>query len=405
MLHFFVIRNTIDRFTINMMPPQAEGVPTVLINVTSPAGIPPTYEVKIAGAGQQFRRKQTLATVLAEFEDIGPANALSCEISADEYLAFSLVDVNEGPLIQEAITQIISAIEDGNDHKNLDAILAEFTNNNTFKRRRIDGNDGYGAETTENMTGVPNDPGTGENPGAAATTATTVNFFANTPDAIIALIQSIDPAIKYLGFDAKRIRKQFLSTRPDNNVAARELILIFAGYAHVGNNSSKLNTKRVDLAISRSVMQQLTNMGVLKKASDPDTMTLARAGIAFMPDYLIYRKFLTADLQNQTDSAIEVIYKDICFYGCPEIRNRPGYAEFHKEFSSYIYKPGEEIALDDKKFLSNYKKWNKVAEKGYKNDKFIHSKMADAINVVTGTTPLQALELIVNNLQTYRNQP
>jgi hypothetical protein len=389
-----------------------ENTPTILINVVSEEDGEPNFELGYCSPGQSYRSKRSPRAIISEFEGFDDEKARVCEDLAESYQVFSQVGFGEERFIIAAINEIISYFEEGEEHENLDALLEEVQETDNLKRRRIEESDDQNMEEVMSVQSAPK-AGVGSAIAAPATVIAAPvviptdppNFLADTPESILLLISTIDPAIKYLGFDAKKVRKEFLSNRLDNNIAARDLIVIFAGYAHVGNNASKLNTKRVDVNISRGVMQKLTEMNVLKKAAKAEDMTLARAGIAFMPEYLLYRRFLTEGLQDQTDSEIEAVYKDICFYGCSQIRNKTGYETFHKEFSTYIYEPKEETALDDKKFLSSYNKWNKVAIKGYKTDQIIDGKMTAALSAGSESAKSVIFDMIMENLQIYRNQP
>lgn len=406
MLHFIATRPWEGQRLPGRPPHDSENTPTVLIEITSDEGNPLTAKYSICGAGQAYKNKRTFANFIKEFGPIDGTNATSCDMAATSYVLYSWVDGNIGPLMIEALRAIHGALPEDENGDNITALISSIESTGKYKRRRLNEAGAWTSGEELNLSGepIPEDPDDGEDddtPGTGVPTGTP-NFGANDTLGIIDLIKQVDPSVKYLGFNAKFIRDAFLTKRPDNHVAARDLILIFTGYAHVGNNSSKLGSKRVNLDISRSLMSQLGNLEVVKRATDSRGMTLARAGIAFMPEYLIYRRFITKDLQDQTESTISVVYKDICFYGCDQIRGMPGYTDFHKEFSSFIYKPGKDTPLDDKDFLSSYKKWNKVSISGYKADSQIHSKMIAAIGLPPTTTQHDAINLIVNSMATYR---
>jgi hypothetical protein len=231
-----------------------------------------------------------------------------------------------------------------------------------------------------------------------------VSLVATTEAGIIGLINMIDPALQYLGFSPRHSRKVFCDRDPSVTVLSRDLLLCFSAYSRIANNVAKLNKQRVDLDISRKVMGAINGMGIVKRATQKDHLTLPRIAIAFMPEYLLYRKFLVTGLQDQTDAQIDVVYKDIIFHGCSDISTKANYLQFHKEFSALIYKPKEETPLDDKGFLANYNRWSKVTVKGYRNDTQIHAHMTAAINA-TGQTRGQSLKLITDNLTVYKANP
>jgi hypothetical protein len=217
----------------------------------------------------------------------------------------------------------------------------------------------------------------------------------------MSLIQLVDPAIKYSGFDPKYTRRTLLSKYTEDNVAARNLILIFFAYSHIGNNISKLSEKRVNLVISGKVMKIVNDMDVKKVERKKEALTLPRVAIAFLPEYLYFRKYLTEELQDQTESSLNVHYKDVSFDGCPRINSMNGYSEFHKQMSNFIYKGKTEVAFDDKEFVQDYKRYQKIIRAGYAKDTEIHPKMNDAIDSA-GINRRDAFDRIVLNIVDYR---
>jgi hypothetical protein len=212
-----------------------------------------------------------------------------------------------------------------------------------------------------------------------------INWNAENEKDMLDLIDHITPAIKYEGFNPKVTRQTFIGGKTSNDAAARDLILCFAAYAHIGNNASKLAERRVDVTISKKLMDAVSAMGISKVNRTRTGLTLPRLAVAFMPEYLTYRLHLVTDLQEQTESTLAVFYQDVVFYGCPAIRNMGGYAEFHKEFSAYIYHKDASGDAKDEKFLKSYAQWNKVANKGYKMDTGIHTRMQTAIATTTSS--------------------
>jgi len=174
----------------------------------------------------------------------------------------------------------------------------------------------------------------------------------------------------YEGFSPEITRNQFYQIFKDGSSTnfCRALILVFVAYCGVKNNIGKLGLKRMNLEWSKKLYDSMEEFGIKKKADSKETLTLPRLAISFMPELLAYRKYLGSELQHQTESSINVAYQDLAFCGCPSINGLPGYDIYHKEMSSYIYKPGEETALDDKKFLASLARWSKVSKTGYKKD-------------------------------------
>jgi hypothetical protein len=221
-------------------------------------------------------------------------------------------------------------------------------------------------------------------------------------DAILELIRIRDDSLKYLGFDPRATRKRFLERNADMSENTMELITVFSAYAHIGNNITKLSNKRVDIKVSKEVASLVNRMGVQKKAEKSDSFTLPRLAIAFMPEYLIYRMYLTMGLQNLTTSTVPLEFKDLAFAGCSEIHGMPGYDLFWKEYSSLIVDPGNETDVEDKDFLSKLSKWKNVATTGYLGDTDIHDNVRHAM-VRIPSSRKDAFNRITLNLTGYKN--
>jgi len=201
---------------------------------------------------------------------------------------------------------------------------------------------------------------------------------------ILTMITVMDASTKYAGFSPRFMRSEFLRRHNDPNVAAKNLFLSFNAYSRIGNNPSKLGHKRIEMVNSKALATHLTSNGIAIRAKDVDTLTLPRLAIAFMPQYLLFRKFCVSQLQDQTSSKLNVVYKDVAFNGCPLINTMPEYDSFNTEFSSYIYKKGVEVDIKDEKFLKSIERWRKIASKGYAEDKEIHTMMDEAVTRSTG---------------------
>jgi hypothetical protein len=222
-----------------------------------------------------------------------------------------------------------------------------------------------------------------------------------TSDEVVSLIQDIDPDMKYEGFSPAKVRHAFLSRSTDPNNMNRDLQVCFMAYAHIGNNVSKLNTKRINLTTTKKVLSVVGAMGVAKKAGAANILTLPRLAISFMPQYVIFRKFLSLGLQHQTMSTIDVMYQDIVFSGCDTIRNMPGYSQFHIEFSGLIANGGKGVDYSKDENQKEYKRWNKISINGYASDTTIHADMTSAINSQT-LTRTQASSLIKSQIIAYK---
>jgi len=199
----------------------------------------------------------------------------------------------------------------------------------------------------------------------------------------ISIIAVYESALKYEGFSPGKTRKAFFDfvNEDKDKVMWVCMMAVFQAYSHIGNNISKLKKKRVSLTLSANVMKEVDALGIRKKAAKSDQLTLPRIIIAFLPMYLLYRRFLAKGLQEQTQSSIDVDYKDILFCGVPEIRGKDGYDSFHKEFSWFLHnaKVGKQVKMDDTTFLSNWNRWKLIAINGYNTDDYLHSFMKRAL--------------------------
>lgn len=331
-----------------------------------------------------YSTRRSLNQVMANGDNLTNEMFRLVEGSSGNLKFYNLTDIATNDILGQILVIIKSAATEGSETKNIDELINALAGGDEVIRYNIDG--------------------TEWNPPPAAVPDFDVLIESNARDDIISLVRIIDPALKYLGFNPRYMRSVFCGRSNNIDVLTRDLILIFAGYCHVANNITKLSKKRVNIDVSRKVMSSITAIGIVKKATNKDHMTLPRIAIAFMPEYLIYRKFLVNNLQNQTEADIAVEYKDIIFHGCTEISGKTNYLQFHKEFSALIYKPDTETDLEDKTFLKNYNRWSKVTKSGYKSDTQIHQHMSNAINA-TGLTREAAYDLINANLTFYKSNP
>jgi hypothetical protein len=212
----------------------------------------------------------------------------------------------------------------------------------------------------------------------------------------------LQDAVKYDGFSPKKLRANFIGNK-NNDTIARDLIMCFTAYSSIGNNVNKLQSKRHDLELSRSLVTSLNTLGVKYRTSESNGFTLPRIAISFMPEYVIYRKFFAKDLQNQTSSNLEIPYKDIIFYGCDQIRNMTNYNIFHKEFSAMIMKKGITVDMNDDKIKAIYDRWNNVSIAGYQSDTGIHANMVHALGL-RDMTAQSAFIQIRSNMTGYKNE-
>jgi len=194
------------------------------------------------------------------------------------------------------------------------------------------------------------------------------------------LVKIVEESLKYDGFDSKVIREEFRKGVKTPVEKSRKLYVCLATYANIGNNISNLSVNRVDLGVCEKVMKMVEVFGVKKTRVDKHTLTLPRIALSFLPEYLIYRKFIHEDPENKTESTLNPIYQDVQFIGCPTIKAMPGYDEYHIDFSALIYHKDKGVDKTDKGFLKNYKKWANVAISGYSKDGRTRERMASALS-------------------------
>jgi hypothetical protein len=221
-------------------------------------------------------------------------------------------------------------------------------------------------------------------------------------DPIIHLLE-IQEAIVYDGFNPGKVRAAFIEGLEDDEAAVK-LTKAFMAYAFIGNNANKLMKKRVDVTISTQLMEELSTFDIVKKAKYNYSATLPRLAISFMPEYLLYRKYIAVELQIQTEFTLSVHFLDIVFYGCPTIRKMPFYDNFHQEFSRLIYDlPSQkDKAIDEVKFAKDYARWNKVSANGFKADSKLAGRMEAAL-ASADMSNTATLKKFAKNIKEYRD--
>jgi len=212
-----------------------------------------------------------------------------------------------------------------------------------------------------------------------------IEDFSNiTETELLDMIELIGTATEYEGLSVEKIRLHMVEKYPDRLEFAKMLSIAFVAYARVGNNMGKLTIKRKDLTVTMDLITKLSQMGIVVKAQKSDSVTLPRLAIAFMPEYLAFRKSQTITLEVQTLSTINVAYQDLCFAGCDMVRKINGYDDYYSEFSGMIANEGKGIEDDEKakkKFKEEQKKWMSVSVKGYLSDPKVASRMIEANSV------------------------
>ena len=215
------------------------------------------------------------------------------------------------------------------------------------------------------------------------------------PGRIVDLIKLLDKNIAYEGFNPSITRNEFYKkfSAQGKDIFTRELSVILLSYCHIGNNSSKLSKKRVDLSWAKKVLDRIDTLNIVKKGETKTSLTLPRIAISFMPELLAIRAHLAVNLQKQTTSGIDLMYQDLSFSGCTLINKISGYEAFNKEMSAMIFDMKKETDVTDVAFLKNYKRWNKISEKGYQNDAVMNTRMSEVFTS-SGWTPKDAYDFI-----------
>jgi hypothetical protein len=201
----------------------------------------------------------------------------------------------------------------------------------------------------------------------------------NSGEDIINLIKSLS----YNGLDLKKIRSKM--DRDDKEKAISDVMTCLISYMKVGNNPNKMNSTVVDKNVGNMALNVITNLGIMKRATDSETLTLPRIALAFLPSYLLLRKFSEDTLDFQIDVDLDVIYMDIAFCGVNSIWADDDYKEFYGRFNELIApkeRANKRKRGDDGDAQRRETDWQEVASNGYRNDSMIHGIMNGALKKV-----------------------
>jgi hypothetical protein len=215
------------------------------------------------------------------------------------------------------------------------------------------------------------------------------------------MVDYIEPAIKYDGFNPKRMRVLFLKGKDSDLSRAQKLVLCFQAYIEIGTNVGKLDSNRINQVRASFLLQKVSSIGVVVHKTDNESMTLSRLAISFMPEYLLFRRFAAKQLETRVDTPLAIAYQDLAFAGCSQIRNMNGYEKYHISYSALIYKNGVLTPEDDKTFLTDRKKWLDIYTKGYAADGDIHIAMGTVLGINTKSST-EALKDLVSAITGYR---
>jgi hypothetical protein len=360
---------------------------TLFFRKSTEEGELPDMKYHVAGTNPNYTLKRRSNTIMETGIDLEEAHVQSIIDNIARVRVLNALPGNDiGPAVvklMEALIELNTA--DDADLTGLEALKTTFTTGGNYLGREANADGTLGPE--RNLVYALREAGD--------------VFESVTRQGILALLNTIIPAVKYEGFSPRIIRNTFITKDPSDIVITKRLILAFTAYSHIGNNVSKLAVRRVDVPISKRVMNAVESMGVQKVNRTKNGLTLPRLAIAFMPEYFIFRKYLAGELQSQTESKIDVEYKDIVFYGSNRIRSMNGYEDFHKEFSSYIFKKGEPVAMDDAAFMKSYKQWNKVSMAGFTADADVRERLDSALDL-NAADRAAAFDYILQGITAYR---
>jgi hypothetical protein len=362
-------------FTPSILPSPNKNDVTLMIRDSAADDAEYEVGIHVAGTEAPYVNKRSSNTILAccsKFNNLSVG--VVEEAASDATFYFYKPGVDPGPAVVAILDKTIKSSEEMNvEISEIEGWMKVFTTGGKYTGSvaNASGLMSAIAERTYTPRSIIGGPVTVDD-----------SFSASTPEGIIALINRVLPAIVYDGFNQAKVRRRFIARSGDPSVAVRDLLLVFSAYAFIGNNTGKLTIKRVDVAIGKELMEAVAAMGIKKVDRTSEGLTLPRLAISFMPEYLMFRKFIAEDLQSQTESTINVHYKDIVFYGCSTIRDMTGYNEFHKEFSAFIFNKDADSDLNVAQFEKSYARWNKIVMKGYNSDTAIHARMATAVSTL-----------------------
>jgi hypothetical protein len=101
--------------------------------------------------------------------------------------------------------------------------------------------------------------------------------------------------LSYDAFNTKRIRGIVIRT-----IEASKLIQILTACAHVGNNSSRLESKAHNPDVAKKIAKLIGDCKIKPAgATGPNDLTLARIATSFAPLFYVIRKTVKKALQNQ----------------------------------------------------------------------------------------------------------
>lgn len=200
-------------------------------------------------------------------------------------------------------------------------------------------------------------------------------------------LEDFGNAIVYDGFGIETTRLitygSNIHTTIQDETCVKNVAYSLLAYAYVGANLEKLDDRRISDKVGNQLKKKLVNFGVQRKKTSKSTLTLPRIAICYLPAYLALRCTRRNNLQNQTTSTIDVVYKDPVFIAVPEIANMEGYDTFYEEFSKVLEIPSsnESEAEKAKREMRKNVDWKKISQEGYRQDslnqKFMHTVLSD----------------------------
>jgi len=201
---------------------------------------------------------------------------------------------------------------------------------------------------------------------------------------VIDMMRIYDMATDYEGFDAKSIRKNFITKCGNREKFVDMLMKSLLIYIKIGNNSSKLNVKRKDIDLSKKLLASVNVLNIQQRATSKDTLTFPRIGLAFMNELFVVRNNFVEEVVEHVADCCDKVYQDVAFAGCPTFKNVAGYMKFYSEFSGTISNGGKgypDTETGRKERDADGKRWLKTATDGYKKDKQTSDRLTETLSV------------------------
>lgn len=208
---------------------------------------------------------------------------------------------------------------------------------------------------------------------------------------IISNIEIADKSTNYEGFKEGIIRVNFIKECKQVETFVNDFAILSIAWIKIRNNIQKLNRNRTSTEQVKEISKIFNRRNMKAKSKVSSDLTMNRLMIAFLPELLVARKCFCANLVSETDETLDVEYQDLLFLASEEIRSMSGYMKYHKAMSAKIYRPKKSkkddklleygVETDNKEFLENYERWNKIVKDGAATSDNFPDRMRKAIDL------------------------